>query len=204
MNTVKLFLVRHGTTHYNMQKRIQGDALIEKNLTSAGRKEVKALARRLLELDVNFDRIICSPLKRCQETLDIINQIRKKSTEPLEIEPRIRERSFGELHHQPSTEFIAARSRFVGLPEDYCPVEGESLRSLYNRVQEWFLCIKNEIAELQQSQCWLVVSHGGPLSCLQAMIEGKSVREVVFQWPNASLRCLELNGRDLPPAFTDI
>ena len=55
-----LYVIRHGQTDWNVQKKVQGLANIELNETGINQAEN---ARGLLEKE-NIDLIICSPLKR--------------------------------------------------------------------------------------------------------------------------------------------
>jgi len=70
MGKIKLniFLVRHG------EKTDDG-----RDLTSKGKKQAKLLAKRMN--DYNIDRIISSPLPRCDKTAKIINGVLKKEVE---------------------------------------------------------------------------------------------------------------------------
>lgn len=65
---VTIDLVRHGTTAYNEQDRMQGQVDIP--LSDKGRREVAALAERLRDLP--YDLVVHSPLQRAEETARII------------------------------------------------------------------------------------------------------------------------------------
>ena len=84
-----LYMIRHGETDFNRQRRIQGQSDIP--LNAWGRE----LARRTgkgLE-DVRFDLVVTSPLIRAKETAQLI--VGEKSI-PFIEEPRIQEIAFGE------------------------------------------------------------------------------------------------------------
>ena len=64
---MELYIVRHGTTSWNEQKKLQGSADIQ--LNEEGRK-VAALTGEALK-NVSFDKIYTSPLKRARQTAKI-------------------------------------------------------------------------------------------------------------------------------------
>jgi phosphohistidine phosphatase len=70
-----MFILRHGEAG----KRIAaGGKDSERPLTVAGQKEITVVANSLKDLDMKFDLIISSPLKRAHQTAGIIAKILKK------------------------------------------------------------------------------------------------------------------------------
>lgn len=65
---MKAFLIRHGITDWNLEKRVQGREDIE--LNEAGRKQAQYCADCLAK--ASFDCIVSSPLSRAKETAQII------------------------------------------------------------------------------------------------------------------------------------
>jgi phosphohistidine phosphatase len=68
---VNLYVLRHGKAGKRVETAAE-DA--ERALTSPGRKEVKAVAKSLSAAGIKFDHIISSPLKRAEETAEIISE----------------------------------------------------------------------------------------------------------------------------------
>ena len=64
------YLVRHGQTDWNIQRRIQGSSDIPMNET--GISQMNHLADRIVEEGITFDRMIASPLKRARRSAEII------------------------------------------------------------------------------------------------------------------------------------
>ena len=56
------YLIRHGQTDWNIQKRMQGHADIPMNET--GIQQINDLAEKIVKEGIRFDRLIASPLKR--------------------------------------------------------------------------------------------------------------------------------------------
>lgn len=67
---MKIYVMRHGQTEWNLINRIQGQKDTELNDT--GIKQAKETINKFNNYD--FDLIICSPLKRARLTAEIINQ----------------------------------------------------------------------------------------------------------------------------------
>ena len=84
---MNLYVVRHGETNWNKERRVQGITdipLTEKGIEDA--KELKELIK-----DLNIDVVISSPLIRARETAKIITD----ASLPVNIDDRIKERDWG-------------------------------------------------------------------------------------------------------------
>lgn len=86
---MKLYLVRHGQTDWNIDHRAQG--LTDIPLNDTGIKQAKALAKELE--GKHFDVCYSSPLIRARRTAEIITSGKQKIIVDLDL----RERTFGEL-----------------------------------------------------------------------------------------------------------
>lgn len=84
----KLYLVRHGQTTWNLEKRTQGNK--DSDLTPLGIKQAEILSHRLQNIEL--DAIFCSPLKRAYLTAEIIA---KKQNIEYTLDDRLREINFG-------------------------------------------------------------------------------------------------------------
>ena len=65
---MELYIIRHGETDWNKEKRLQGRSDTELNEYGIELAEITADALK----DVTFDRIYSSPLKRAYRTAEII------------------------------------------------------------------------------------------------------------------------------------
>ena len=66
---MKIYVVRHGQTNWNVKGKIQGKSDIE--LNEKGIEQAKELKELIKNYDINL--IISSPLKRAKQTAEIIN-----------------------------------------------------------------------------------------------------------------------------------
>ena len=85
---MKLYIVRHGQTGYNIDNKVCGISDVE--LTSLGKQQA-IKAREQLE-DQKIDYIFASPLQRAYETAKIINENHQLE---IKIDSRIQEFIFG-------------------------------------------------------------------------------------------------------------
>ena len=91
MEEITLYILRHGETDMNVRGRLQGilDAPLNKNGVRAATLTGRALR------DVEFHRVISSPLIRAVETARLILAEGGRDL-PIETDPRLGEISFGE------------------------------------------------------------------------------------------------------------
>ena len=87
-----IYLVRHGQTEFNQQRRIQGH--MDSPLTQLGVRQAQAVAGLLKDLLRGEPgwRIVSSPLGRAASTAEIIGG---RLGLPVELDPRLREMSWG-------------------------------------------------------------------------------------------------------------
>ena len=85
---MSIFIVRHGETHGNASRLIQGP---ETPLNARGIAQAEALAERLAREGVAH--ILASDYARARMTADAVH---RATGAPLEVEPRLRERDFGD------------------------------------------------------------------------------------------------------------
>ena len=140
-----LYLVRHGETAWNSQRRIQGTTDIPLNDT--GREQAARTGRLLARRE--WDAVVASPLSRALETASII-AAELGLPEPT-TDDRLVERNYGEAE---GLDFEEMQRRF---PED-AKVPGREKRSL---VAARALDALMDIARRHPEQAVVVVSHGG-------------------------------------------
>lgn len=88
-----ILLVRHGETEWNLQRRVQG--CLDSPLTNRGVSQAHTIGRLVSSLpDVQFARIVASPLGRARRTAEIIAGHLDTGRGPV-IDDRLREISLG-------------------------------------------------------------------------------------------------------------
>lgn len=140
-----LYLVRHGETDWNNQRRIQGTTDIPLNDT--GRQQAARTGRLLARRD--WDAVISSPLSRARETASII-AAELGLPEPT-TDDRLVERNYGEAE---GLDFAEMQRLF---PEDAAVPGREKRSAVAARAIEALM----DIAHSHADESVVVVSHGG-------------------------------------------
>ena len=142
-----IYLIRHGETDWNVERKIQGQTDIP--LNSNGKQQAEEAANEIANLKI--DRIISSDLSRAKETAEIIN---KKVGAKITIDKRLREVNYGNYEGAQFDKFTDEQWEiFNKTPEK---IKGESRKQVYDRV-------KSLIDEIKDDENVLVVTHGGSL-----------------------------------------
>ncbi len=142
-----IYLIRHGQTDWNLDRRLQGQTDIP--LNNNGKEQAEEAAKEIVDLKI--DRIISSDLSRAKETAEIIN---KKIRKEITFDKRLREVNYGDYEGK-LIETIKDEDWdvFNQNPEKK---NGESRKHVYERV-------KSFLQEINEEENVLVVTHGGAL-----------------------------------------
>ena len=90
---MKIYLMRHGETDWNQERRLQGQKDIAMN--ENGIRQIQELAARLRDRGISFDRIVSSPLRRAAQSAEIVASQTGYCIEAIVLEPLLKERDFG-------------------------------------------------------------------------------------------------------------
>ncbi len=190
-------LLRHGTTLWNEEKRIQGS--LDSRLSHAGKKKMHNWARFLAAQ--HWSRIVASDLGRAKESAAILNSIMNV---PLTFERRLREQHWGEWEGRRIEEIRVKHSeeiaRQVAAGWDFRPPRGESRREVLQRSRTAL----HEAAMTWPQQKILIICHQGIIKCLVSdilntkfssddspQLDQNSLHTLIFR--DGSLFCQELN-----------
>ncbi|MGM0378107.1 MAG: alpha-ribazole phosphatase [Bacillota bacterium] len=178
----KIYLIRHGQTDANVEKRYCGWTDI--NLNSKGIKQAKKIGKKLSNL--NIENFFASDLKRVKETAKYINKYHKKDITYLK---EIREMNFGDFENltfkEISKKYPEQREKIVSNNLTYQFPNGESLKELYDR------SIKTFKKLLKNKGNILIVSHGGVIgSILTHVLSGNIENYWSVEVKNATLNTL--------------
>jgi len=90
---LNIYIVRHGQDEDNARSILNGHR--DKTLTALGKKQAQEMALTLKKMSVDFSALYVSPLKRAQETAQII--ARELKLKPAKVLPNLIERDFGTM-----------------------------------------------------------------------------------------------------------
>lgn len=182
----RIYLARHGQTHWNLEKRIQGWQ--DSPLTSLGEKQARALRERLLP--VKFDRVYSSPSGRAASTAMIVTHGRGLDIIPHE---GLREINFGDWegrnYHDVERDSADEWLAFWKSPVDYSHATAEDFTSAGSRVSNALA----GIASANPDSTVLVVSHAVAIKLMMAFLPctGRGVKDL-WQGPFQTETALSL------------
>ena len=155
-----IYLVRHGTTEFMEDARVQGAS--DSPLSTRGRREAAQAASALHNVD--FDHVFCSPLGRTRETAQIICS--KKNIQPRIIND-LREMDFGWFEGSkqfdvPDGKVGLWKRTSVMVKFGIAQLTGEPMKRVIERSRQAFQQIRQHTTE----GAVLVVAHGMLLTCM--------------------------------------
>lgn len=151
----RLYLLRHGQTEFNLQRRVQGRC--DAPLTELGVEQAHGAAAWLIERGIRFDRICTSPLGRARTTAELVRDDLQMAGAPVpevELVEDLQERSYGPFEAGPASE-VPCELWDPG--EALVPYGGEGSRALRERIVGALTSI---MAQVDDDARVLAVSHG--------------------------------------------
>lgn len=200
---IKLVLVRHGESIWNLENRFTGWTDVD--LSENGVKEARNAGKRLTEKGFTFDVAYTSVLKRAKHTLDIILDEMNLSI-PIYENYQLNERHYGALQGLNKDEtrkkygeeqvrlwrrsadvrppsLTKEDKRYPGNDKKYEKIDKsllpltENLKDTMKRVEEyWNSTIKKDI---EQGKKVIIVAHGNSLRALIKYLDGLTDEEVI-------------------------
>jgi broad specificity phosphatase PhoE len=160
-----IYLVRHGQTEFNRERRIQGR--FDSPLTELGVRQARAVAGLLQDLirEPAGWRIVASPLGRASATAAIVGQ---RLGLPVELEDRLREISWGEFDGRLRGELEVEYPETFGRSGWAFDVpSGETYEEVADRVAAWLAELPSE-----PERRVIAVSHGVTGRVLRGLYAG--------------------------------
>lgn len=180
-----IFLVRHGETDGNKDRRFIGSTDLP--LNSQGRGQVSSLKPLVGRLDSG--RCICSPFLRCRETAGILLQ---DSSLNFDTDERMREADFGKWEGLTFAEISSSYPedvrRLMAFDDDFAFPQGETLHDFLVRIRSFALHIDDS-----RDDRILLVTHGGVIRFLLChWLQLNPRHHVIFDVALAALTTVKL------------
>jgi valyl-tRNA synthetase len=179
----KWFIVRHGQTELNLQRRVQGT--MDSPLTSEGREQVKKTGKELAKHKI--DLIISSDLGRAKETSEIIS---KETGADIVYDPALRERSYGPHEGKTYEEVDHVHHSIPGYSESLEGIEA------YITVEERAWKAFQDYRKTHRAKNVVIVSHGGVIRTLKRRLYDLSIEEIMSMGSAANAEALALDLLD--------
>ncbi|EGR2274642.1 histidine phosphatase family protein [Vibrio parahaemolyticus] len=169
--TRRIFVLRHGETEFNADKKLQGHC--NSSLTSKGSDQARRVGTTLKQYVENRPfRVYSSTLGRALQTSQIVCEELNYSYENLNKEPRLKEFSLGEWEQRtiPSLEqevpnLLAQNDWYLQAPN--C----ETYESVSERLSSW-------LSDVAHDEDIVVVSHGLTGIVLRGLLLGMDYTQV--------------------------
>ena len=149
---MRLYLVRHGETVWNLEGRFQGFS--DKELSPRGEEQAREVGEQLK--DIPFDAVYSSSLIRAKRTAELAVENRGLSVTPIDA---FKEHNLGELEglqeEQILQSYPGVLQQLRDDPATYIPPGGENLQDVQDRA--WPALI--ELAKKHQGETVLLVAH---------------------------------------------
>lgn len=190
MTITRFCLVRHGETDWNAARRLQGHTDID--LNAKGLAQAKQMAHALYRINLEFDILYTSDLKRAAKTAQAIEQLFKTCAVK---NVALRERHLGALqglttYEAPTREPELWKSHLSRNIKENLR-DGESIQQFSERIQT----VLEQIRMQHSGKTILLVSHGGTLDMMYRIASNQPLNaEKVVTVPNASLSWISHDG----------
>lgn len=165
VEVMKIYVIRHGQTDWNVAGKCQGMTDIELNNTGIEQAEK---AREQLN-NYKIDLIICSPLKRARKTAEILNDVINCK---IIVDERIIERNCGEVEGTTKDKWNSIIGEDIDVINNYNlnwnKQSIEPIQTVCERV--WNLL--DEIQGKYKDKNVLLVTHGGTCRAINAYFNG--------------------------------
>ena len=183
MAITKLCLIRHGETAWNAERRLQGHTDIP--LNARGVLQARQMAQALKNINLRFDVLYTSDLKRAADTADAVVKIFGVEAQ---VDSNLRERHFGALQGLSIAEAPLLQpdiwQAHIARDLEHNLGGGESIGQFALRVQGAL----DRILAKHAGKTILLVSHGGTLDMMYRIASKQSLSaEKIASVPNASL-----------------
>lgn len=156
---MKLYVVRHGQTDWNVLHRLQGCTNIA--LNSTGIKQAHILSDNIKDLKI--DMIFTSPLDRAVDTANIINEHRNLT---IQADNALIERSYGLLEGVYGHEYN--KYLYWDYDKNYSDNNVEKVQDLFKRVYDFL----DSIIEKYNDKNILLVTHNGVSIAINCYFKG--------------------------------
>lgn len=183
---MRIYLIRHGETDWNKQKRIQGREDIELNDNGITQAQKCGYVLQGLPIDI----IVSSPLKRAKETAEIIAL--SVGINDVMIEDNLIERDYGKLSGLDPGE----RELFSNSGQD----DGvENWDDLNQRVMN---VLKYYSGNIYQNI--VMVSHGGAINAVLATLSGHNIGSGKTKLKNACINLINCMDQTMEIEFYNL
>ncbi|WP_026391394.1 histidine phosphatase family protein [Haploplasma modicum] len=179
---MRIYLVRHGQTNYNLKRLVQGR--IDEPLNKTGIKQAKQTGQLIKQLNFKFDKIVSSPLSRAFETAYLIAK-KNNYKDNIILDNLLVERDFGQY------ELTEIKESFPIVMQDGFNENGfEDTETLKKR-------IKSAISNLylnHSDQTLILTVHAHVIRTIYVLMDENKYNYTNFYLGNCSIHVFDFDG----------
>ncbi len=189
---MELYLIRHGETNWNKERRFQGRSDIPLN----EKGEELALVTAEALKDVEFTHIFSSPLIRAYRTAEIMRRDRDL---PIITDERLTEMGFGVIEGVPSATITDILDKFFNAPAEYvAPEGGESYEEVCARTRDFIEEVLIPLSKKEPGAKVLLAGHGALIKTIYIYLKNLEIKNM---WDgeflhNCSVTIFDIDGYD--------
>ena len=187
---MRLYILRHGQTNFNSEKRFQGRMQTE--LNDVGIAQSEKVAELLRDSGIRFNKVYCSPLERAIKTGEIATGLTR---DKFIIDYDLTEIDFGINEGRKYEELKGEKGNIFLSPETYMPPEGgESLETLKFRTKRFLERVRDENSEGNI----LAISHGTAIHMMLLYMRGMDICDLWIEHVgNCNVTVVDIEGWEL-------
>lgn len=183
MMSRKLYIMRHGETLFNQQKRVQGWS--DSPLTEVGIQQAEDADRFFKERHIFFDKAYSSTQERATDTLKLVTDA------PYEQLKGLKEMNFGIFEAREENLLPKFRPGANSFEDLLVPYGGEDINQVGQRVYQTI----QEVLDKTKDDSMLMVSHGAALWGL--ILHLKITLPADFRFSNCAVCQFGISRQDL-------
>lgn len=185
---MRIFLIRHGETDWNVLKKIQGST--DRALNQQGVLQAKTLARRLVSQKYQVDKIYTSRLKRAKATAEIVSD---ELQVPCEVKSGLEEMNLGNWEGKTWKEVITYNQEDYKIWRNNVRYSKPPMGESYQEVLDRFIPALQEIASSHDGDV-LVVTHSANIMTLLSYMNQTKFEDMNRNFPIRNAETVEIEG----------
>lgn len=188
---MKVYLVRHGESHWNLENRLQGSD--DSDLTKKGKEDLHKLKKHFVNEKIKFHKIYSSDSKRAFESAKILNQ---ESEVKIKKSSALKEMNAGSWQGKTWEEIKGkhplAYDNYWFSPDTY---EAENGGEDFYALEKRAINFMEELLEEKEDENILIVSHGVTVMSIVNYYRKNMISDFWKEGPikSASLSLVESN-----------
>lgn len=172
---MKIYFVRHGQTKHNAKRLIQGR--VNEPLNKVGIKQAKEVGQIIKSLNINFDKIVSSPLSRALETAHLIAR-KTNYRDNIEILHNLVERDFGNYEMTTIDESFP-----IIMKDGFTELGFEDSQTLISRVHDGL----NQLYDKYKGKTVIAAVHAHVIRSIYVLMDHKKYTYTNFYLGNCSI-----------------